>query len=37
MASLAKKLYSDATNSGFSELDYTGILAFIEKASGLNK
>jgi 3-hydroxyisobutyrate dehydrogenase len=35
MASLANKLYKDATGSGFADLDYTGILAFIEKASGL--
>lgn len=37
MASLADKLYRDATNNGFAELDYTGILAFIEKTSGLKK
>ena len=37
MASLADKLYRDATRSGFAELDYTGILAFIEKSSGLEK
>lgn len=35
MASLANKLYKDATSSGFADLDYTGILAFMEKASGL--
>ena len=32
MASLAKKLYQDAT-SEFAKLDYTGILAYIEKAA----
>ncbi|MFQ5941406.1 MAG: NAD(P)-dependent oxidoreductase [Nitrososphaerales archaeon] len=37
MASLADKLYRDAAINGFSELDYTGILAYIEKASGLKK
>ena len=35
MASLADKLYREAANSGFADLDYTGILAFIEKTSGL--
>lgn len=37
MASLANKLYRDAANSSFAELDYTGILAFIERVSGLKK
>lgn len=32
MASLAQKLYQDAT-SEFAQLDYTGILAYIEKAA----
>jgi len=35
MASLADRLYREAANSGFADLDYTGILAFIEKTSGL--
>lgn len=35
MASLADKLYREAASSGFADLDYTGILAFIEKTSGL--
>lgn len=35
MASLAEKLYREAVSSGFADLDYTGILAFIEKTSGL--
>ncbi len=37
MASLANKIYRDAANDSFGELDYTGILAFIEKFSGLKK
>jgi 3-hydroxyisobutyrate dehydrogenase len=37
MALLANKIYRDATNDSFGELDYTGILAFIEKFSGLKK
>lgn len=36
MASLADKIYRDAADN-FGELDYTGILAFIEKFSGLKK
>ena len=37
MASLAQKLYKDAT-SEFAQLDYTGILAYIEKAAqGIRK
>ena len=32
MASLAQKLYQDAT-SDFAQLDYTGILAYVEKAA----
>ncbi|MFQ5969690.1 MAG: NAD(P)-dependent oxidoreductase [Nitrososphaerales archaeon] len=35
MALLADKLYRDAANSGFAQLDYTGILSFIEKESRL--
>jgi len=35
MASLAEQLYRAATNSGFADLDYTGILAFLEKMNGL--
>lgn len=31
MASLANKVYKDAVNSGLGELDYTGILAFVNK------
>jgi 3-hydroxyisobutyrate dehydrogenase len=37
MASLANKLYREAMSSGFAELDYTGILAFIDKVSGSGK
>jgi 3-hydroxyisobutyrate dehydrogenase len=37
MASLANKLYREAMSSGFAELDYTGILAFIDKVSGSRK
>ena len=33
MAALADKLYQDATRNGFAELDYSGILAYIEKAA----
>lgn len=37
MASLANKIYRDAADGSFAELDYTGILAFIERVSGLKK
>jgi 3-hydroxyisobutyrate dehydrogenase len=33
MTRLANKLYHDAIDNGFSELDYTGILEFIKKTS----
>jgi len=35
MASLAEQLYRAAANSSFADLDYTGILAFLEKINGL--
>ncbi len=35
MASLAEQLYRAATNSNFGDLDYTGILAFLQKINGL--
>jgi 3-hydroxyisobutyrate dehydrogenase len=35
MAALADQLYRAATNSGFADLDYTGILAFLQKINGL--
>ncbi|MEM2760670.1 MAG: NAD(P)-dependent oxidoreductase [Nitrososphaerales archaeon] len=35
LALLANEVYADATNAGFGKLDYTGILAFIEKANRL--
>lgn len=35
MASLAEQIYRAADNSGFGGLDYTGILAFLEKINGL--
>lgn len=35
MVALADKIYEEATNNDFGELDYTGILAYIEKASKL--
>lgn len=37
MAILANKLYQNATDSGFGELDYTGILSLFEKTNGLKK
>ncbi|MFQ6025727.1 MAG: NAD(P)-dependent oxidoreductase, partial [Nitrosopumilaceae archaeon] len=37
MAILANKLYQNATDSGFGELDYTGILSLLEKTSALKK
>lgn len=37
VSSLANRIYQDAENSGFADLDYTGILAFIDKISGLKK
>ncbi len=37
MATLANELYQNAVSDGLGELDYTGILAFIEKISGLEK
>jgi len=33
MVALADKLYQDASKGGFAELDYSGILAYIEKTS----
>ncbi len=36
MAVLAERLYKDATNSNFADLDYTGILAFLQKMNGMN-
>jgi len=35
MASLAEQLYRAATNSNLGDLDYTGILAFLQKINGL--
>lgn len=35
MASLAEQLYRGANNCGFADLDYTGILAFLQKINGL--
>jgi 3-hydroxyisobutyrate dehydrogenase len=35
MASLAGQLYRAAANSSFGDLDYTGILAFLQKINGL--
>ena len=37
MAKLADELYQNAMESGFGELDYTGILAFLEKGRRLEK
>lgn len=37
VSSLANRIYQDAENGGFADLDYTGILAFIDKISGLKK
>ena len=33
MAKLARKIYSDAKEAGFGDIDYTGILAYIKKLS----
>ena len=33
MAKLARKVYADAKNAGFGDMDYTGIIAYIEKLS----
>ncbi len=35
MTSLAEQLYRAAANSSFADLDYTGILAFLERINGL--
>ena len=37
VSSLANKIYQDAERSGLADIDYTGILAFIDKISGLKK
>ena len=37
MATLANEIYQNAVTDGLGELDYTGILAFIEKISKLEK
>jgi 3-hydroxyisobutyrate dehydrogenase len=37
MATLANEIYQNAVTAGLGELDYTGILAFIEKISKLEK
>ena len=37
VSSLANRIYQDAESSGFADIDYTGILAFIDKISGLKK
>jgi 3-hydroxyisobutyrate dehydrogenase len=37
MTTLANEIYQNADSDGFGELDYTGILAFIEKISRLEK
>ena len=36
MAALAGEIYQSAQDSGFGEIDYTGILAFLKKASHLH-
>ncbi len=33
MAKLARKIYSDAKDAGFGDIDYTGIIAYIKKLS----
>lgn len=33
MAKLASRVYQDAVEAGFGEIDYTGILAYIKKIS----
>jgi 3-hydroxyisobutyrate dehydrogenase len=35
MASLAEQVYKEAVNGGLGDLDYTGILAFLQKINGL--
>ncbi|HZE78653.1 MAG TPA: NAD(P)-dependent oxidoreductase [Nitrososphaeraceae archaeon] len=37
LTSLTQQIYRAANNSGFSEQDYTAILAFIEKINGMRK
>ncbi len=37
VSSLANRIYQDAESSGFADIDYTGILAFIDKISRLKK
>ncbi|SRR5579875_71266 len=34
LARLARELYQNAVNAGFGKIDYTGILAYLEKISG---
>ena len=36
MAKIARKVYEEAINEGFSEIDYTGIIAYIKKLSEKN-
>ena len=33
MAKIARKIYADATNAGFGDIDYTGIISYIRKLS----
>ena len=33
MAKIARKIYADATNAGFGDIDYTGIISYIKKLS----
>ncbi len=37
MTTLANEIYQNAVDNGFGEIDYTGILAFIEKSSKLKE
>ena len=33
MAKIARKIYADATDAGFGDIDYTGIISYIRKLS----
>ena len=33
MAKLARKVYADAKDAGFGDMDYTGIIAYIKELS----
>ena len=35
LAAIAQQIYQAANNSGFSDYDYTAILAFMEKINGM--